>query len=287
MTETERDDMLGYRVKTLEYRQAMSDFCTMFPLIEERVIEFVLRSNKGHVESTIDQLLQLNVDEKSSSTKSDLNRIYYTLKDDKKSDTGSSRTKDQPPMYSSVFSTSSYQKSDTRKYMLENKKCLKYKDWNPPLVGVLPRDFLRVIDKTESKFVSSYDEKVKRSVVKISPSKNSNSSNHSNFEEILDENKIAMLLKNEEFLNELQSNETFMVEMMKIMKNNEKIKSKKKLEVLPSTSQKALEEVSFKENLKYMSKSAKTILYDIARRFTKRKSYKSIKDTTDPAFLYS
>lgn len=48
--------------RTLEFRQAMKDFRTMFPTLESDLIECVLRSNAGHVDSTIDQLLQLSRD---------------------------------------------------------------------------------------------------------------------------------------------------------------------------------------------------------------------------------
>ena len=44
------------------FRQAMKDFRIMFPTLERDTIECVLRSNAGHVDSTIDQLLQLTQD---------------------------------------------------------------------------------------------------------------------------------------------------------------------------------------------------------------------------------
>ena len=45
-----------------DFRQAMKDFHIMFPSLERDIIECVLRSNSGHVDSTIDQLLQLSQD---------------------------------------------------------------------------------------------------------------------------------------------------------------------------------------------------------------------------------
>jgi len=47
-------------------RQAMNDFHTMFPSLEKEVIECVLRSNNGHVDSTIDQLLQISKESPNS-----------------------------------------------------------------------------------------------------------------------------------------------------------------------------------------------------------------------------
>lgn len=49
-------------VTQLEFTQAMNDFRTMFPEMEAEVIECVLRSNNGAVDSTIDQLLQMSSD---------------------------------------------------------------------------------------------------------------------------------------------------------------------------------------------------------------------------------
>ncbi|XP_014676374.1 PREDICTED: actin cytoskeleton-regulatory complex protein PAN1-like [Priapulus caudatus] len=50
------------RATHLEFTQAMDDFKTMFPDVEEDVIETVLRANKGAVDTTIDHLLALSVD---------------------------------------------------------------------------------------------------------------------------------------------------------------------------------------------------------------------------------
>lgn len=52
----------GGGVTQLEFSQAMNDFKTMFPEMEADVIECVLRSNNGAVDSTIDQLLQMSMD---------------------------------------------------------------------------------------------------------------------------------------------------------------------------------------------------------------------------------
>ena len=46
----------------LEFTQAMTDFKIMFPSMDVDVIEAVLRSNSGAVDSTIDQLLSMAAD---------------------------------------------------------------------------------------------------------------------------------------------------------------------------------------------------------------------------------
>lgn len=46
----------------LDFGQAMHDFQTMFPTLDSDVIEAVLRSNRGSVDPTVDQLLTMSND---------------------------------------------------------------------------------------------------------------------------------------------------------------------------------------------------------------------------------
>lgn len=59
------------QVRRLEFNRAMEDFKTMFPSVDYEVIECVLRSNNGAVDATIDQLLQMSIDEQGSDDSSD------------------------------------------------------------------------------------------------------------------------------------------------------------------------------------------------------------------------
>lgn len=56
-------------VTQLEFHQAMRDFKTMFPDMDEEVIEYVLRSNNGAVDSTIDQLLLMASDSEKEKSR--------------------------------------------------------------------------------------------------------------------------------------------------------------------------------------------------------------------------
>lgn len=47
--------------KTLDFNQAMGDFKSMFPGMDEEIIEAVLRANNGAVDATIDQLLSMSM----------------------------------------------------------------------------------------------------------------------------------------------------------------------------------------------------------------------------------
>lgn len=59
-------------VTQLEFHQAMNDFKTMFPEVDEDVIEVVLRSNNGAVDATIDQLLAMNIDSENERIRTQL-----------------------------------------------------------------------------------------------------------------------------------------------------------------------------------------------------------------------
>lgn len=59
-------------VTQLEFHQAMNDFKTMFPEMDEDVIEVVLRSNNGAVDATIDQLLFMNQDAENERLRTEL-----------------------------------------------------------------------------------------------------------------------------------------------------------------------------------------------------------------------
>lgn len=46
----------------LNFKEAMNDFRTMFPTLDDDVIEAVLRSNRGNIDHTVDQLLTMSND---------------------------------------------------------------------------------------------------------------------------------------------------------------------------------------------------------------------------------
>lgn len=59
----------------LEFHQAMADFKTMFPAMDDDVIEAVLRSNQGAVDATIDQLLSMTTDNENDKIRHQLDVI--------------------------------------------------------------------------------------------------------------------------------------------------------------------------------------------------------------------
>lgn len=60
--ETTVDGTDSPAVVGLDFKEAMNDFKTMFPMLDDEVIEAVLRSNKGSVDPTVDQLLTMSND---------------------------------------------------------------------------------------------------------------------------------------------------------------------------------------------------------------------------------
>lgn len=56
----------------LEFNQAMKDFKTMFPEMDEDVIEVVLRANQGAVDATIDQLLAMSTDNENERIRTEM-----------------------------------------------------------------------------------------------------------------------------------------------------------------------------------------------------------------------
>lgn len=58
----------------LEFTQAMTDFKTMFPEMDDDVIEAVLRANMGAVDATIDQLLTMSTDNQNEKLRNEIEK---------------------------------------------------------------------------------------------------------------------------------------------------------------------------------------------------------------------
>ena len=117
------------RQPKLNFHEAMRDFKSMFPSIENDVIETVLRANKGSVDATIDQLVAMGTEESTTTTMST---------------TAGNKT--------SVAAPASASRSARRRVVarpLASSDGIYYQrmsasGFNPPLVGPLPDDFLRI-----------------------------------------------------------------------------------------------------------------------------------------------
>ncbi|XP_031728367.1 CUE domain-containing protein 1 [Anarrhichthys ocellatus] len=144
------------QVRRLEFNQAMEDFKTMFPSMDYEVIECVLRSNNGAVDATIDQLLQMSIDGQGSDDSSDSDDsippeiLERTLEPD-------SSDEEPPPVYSPptydmhIYDRKYPEAPPTSPPRFEaqpppgHQQVRSYRNWNPPLLGNLPDDFLRIL----------------------------------------------------------------------------------------------------------------------------------------------
>ncbi|TSM28210.1 CUE domain-containing protein 1 [Bagarius yarrelli] len=213
-------------IRRLEFNQAMDDFKTMFPSMEHEVIECVLRANNGAVDSTIDQLLQMSLDGQGTDDSSDSEDsippeiLERTLEPD-------SSEEEAPP----VYSPPSYEMHIyDRKHPADvppfdanpptgHHRVSGYRNWNPPLLGKLPDDFLRI-------FPQQLDS-LQRSQSSLSQPSSSSSSSLSSLtqysateqdrklKQYLEDERIALFLQNEEFMRELQRNRDFLIALEK------------------------------------------------------------------------
>ncbi|XP_048036832.1 CUE domain-containing protein 1a isoform X3 [Megalobrama amblycephala] len=288
------------QVRHLEFSQAMDDFKTMFPSMEHEVIECVLRANHGAVDSTIDQLLQMSLDSQATDDSSDSEDsippeiLERTLEPD-------SSDEEPPPVYAPPsYDMHIYD----RKHPADvpstppprfddypppgHQQVGRYRNWNPPLLGNLPDDFLRILPQQS--------ESLQRSQSSLSQPSSSSSSSLSSLTQLssssgalsgsvwsseqdrklkqyLEDERIALFLQNQEFMKELQRNRDFLI-ALEIGDN------------CGSGSEEACSSVSddalFMEKLKHMGKSTRKKLFEIARSFSEKTRRKKSKKRALP-----
>ena len=204
--------------KPLNFQKAMSDFHTMFPELDHDVIEAVLRANNGVVQTTIDQLLELQ--ESTIVEKAQSNPVLPSYEH------SIGCGEEPPPAYNDIWEDVGPPQPDpmfpssknASRFSLESESLSSRPKktfprnalWNAPLVGNLPDDFLCLSSATCSSHNNSTD---------ATSSMNSNTSlstNNSNdfmtdddVERFLEDEKLAIFLQNEEFLRELRRNREF------------------------------------------------------------------------------
>ncbi|XP_018103961.1 uncharacterized protein LOC735027 isoform X3 [Xenopus laevis] len=288
-------------VRRLEFNQAMEDFKTMFPNMEHDIIECVLRANNGAVDATIDQLLQMNLDDGGYDNSSDSDDsippeiLERTLEPD-------SSDEEPPPVYSPpAYDMPSFDRSNpqtpptppprTDVLMSSSgpqvaKRCRR---WNPPLVGNLPDDFLRILPQQMDTIQSSQSGP---SNVHCEDAKKEQQSmdQERKLKQYLEDERIALFLQNEEFMRELQRNREFLLALERDRLKYESKKSKSNsshvnndFSSCPSISGEfqaisgicdsnstVSEDALFRDKLKHMGKSTRKKLFEIARAFSEK-----------------
>ncbi|XP_033118925.1 CUE domain-containing protein 1-like isoform X2 [Anneissia japonica] len=213
--------------RQLEFNQAMRDFKTMFPEMDMDVIEAVLRSNNGAVDATIDQLLSMQSDSPAPAYSS--------------SGFGAIRNEEEPPPYSPPSPNSPFIQTN----ILSGDKPLPptpsniltpapsniligmpsshpgvttpYKNWNPPLLGNLPDDFLRIIPaKKQPELISST---LRQRLAQNKERQNTTDKDDVEALQMLEDERVALSLQNQEFLQELQRNPEFLSALEKDYSN--------------------------------------------------------------------
>ncbi|XP_013886867.1 CUE domain-containing protein 1b [Austrofundulus limnaeus] len=300
-------------VRRLEFNQAMEDFKTMFPSMDYEVIECVLRSNNGAVDATIDQLLQMTVDGHDSDDSSDSDDsipaeiLERTLEPD-------SSDEEPPPVYSPPARDVYPKVPPTPPQRLDtpsagDQQVRSYRNWNPPLLGNLPDDFLRILPQQLDSFKSSISQPSSsssstsssqrmaqpgsvcgaagssegQSLVSESPEQDDK------LKQYLEDERIALFLQNEEFMRELQRNHDFLIalERDRLKYESKKSKSSRLSGIDPSTGdvysaasvEAASDDALFRDKLRHMGKSTRKKLFEIARSFSERTKRRKSKRT--------
>ncbi|XP_029467875.1 CUE domain-containing protein 1 isoform X2 [Rhinatrema bivittatum] len=259
-------------VRRLEFNQAMEDFKTMFPNMDYDIIECVLRANHGAVDATIDQLLQMSLDSSSYDDSSDSDDsippevLDRTLEPD-------SSDEEPPPVYSPpaydlhVFDRQYPQAPPTPPPRIDlgspgaPRVHRRYRNWNPPLLGNLPDDFLRILpqqtDTVQSPQGCPAPEQCELSQRSLDRERR--------LKQYLEDERIAIFLQNEEFMRELQRNREFLL----ALERDDGLVSP-----CPSGACEASSAVSedalFRDKLKHMGKSTRKKLFELARAFSEK-----------------
>ncbi|XP_022218127.2 CUE domain-containing protein 1 isoform X1 [Drosophila obscura] len=252
----------------LEFSQAMADFKKMFPDIDREVIEAILRANLGAVDQTIDALLAMSIDNQNEKLRNELDanvspqQSLINLNDSDKDlrrnvqlvdttdgigDSGAAAaaasagalltaTASASPNHHNTgaspkmrpLGTSNRINSQNNTPTKRSQSSSTARRWNPPILGVLPPGFLR-----------------------IAPA-----AGQQDFE--LPDEQFALMLQNEEFMNQLRWNQDFM----------------NALEKEQTGKTKGEDDAPFQERLKNMGKMSRKKFLQMARVFTWQRNKK-------------
>ncbi|KDR15443.1 CUE domain-containing protein 1 [Zootermopsis nevadensis] len=260
----------------LEFHQAMADFKTMFPDMDDEVIEAVLRANQGAVDATIDQLLAMTTDNENEKLRNEMEQKETLTV--------------IPPVGASAETKSqetSPSRSPHRSPQIQNPEVAMrtVRGWAPPLLGPLPDDFLRlapspwgVTQKKQAMVINQQllqqkyaeNQRVRGVLCEVGDPE---------LDRYLEDERIALFLQNEEFMAELRWNKDFLSTLEK--DQAEESPPEETLASFPlskTLSGSHDEDALFKERLRNMGKMSRKKFAQLARVFTRRKKRSSAKN---------
>uniref|UniRef100_A0A8C0VM44 CUE domain containing 1 n=1 Tax=Cyanistes caeruleus TaxID=156563 RepID=A0A8C0VM44_CYACU len=160
-----------------------------------------------------------------------------------------------------------------------------YRNWNPPLLGNLPEDFLRILPQQTAGTQVRLSHPFQPCSVGWHGAP-SPSSQERRWKQYLEDERIALFLQNEEFMKELQRNRDFLLALERDRLKYESKKSKSTSVAVsndfgfssvlsaPSATSEAGGAVSddalFRDKLKHMGKSTRKKLFELARAFSEK-----------------
>ncbi|KFW85594.1 CUE domain-containing protein 1, partial [Manacus vitellinus] len=245
----------------------------------------------GAVDATIDQLLQMNLDGSGCDDSSDSEDsippeiLERTLEPD-------SSDEEPPPVYSPPAYESQASAGPGMGTDVPGPGSTPapghYRNWNPPLLGNLPEDFLRILPQQTASTQGSHScrQPLSRGLV---PRGQGSLEQERRWKQYLEDERIALFLQNEEFMKELQRNRDFLLALERDRLKYESKKSKSSSvavsndfgfssvlsgDVAPSVTSEAGGAVSddalFRDKLKHMGKSTRKKLFELARAFSEK-----------------
>lgn len=284
----------------LEFTQAMTDFKIMFPDMDVDVIEAVLRSNNGAVDTTIDQLLAMSADNEvgaeqkraggeegvcSSPPPAYPNNLpsykeAVKLDQDTVSDMlGASSLGGGSDLLSSMGASGG---DSERKSGLPLHQA---RGWRPPLLGRLPSDFLRLggrpgrsgRSRTGHAYTSSSHQEQARggggcvgglSQGQVQERLEENTrrlseGNQGGCQQMLEDEKFALMLQNEEFMTELRGNSEF----LSSLEEEQLTEHSKPTEQGARKPHLGMDDAIFREKLKNMGKTSRAKFARLASKF--------------------
>jgi len=284
----------------LDFSQAMTDFKIMFPNMDVEVIETVLRSNNGAVDVTIDQLLAMTADIEEKKDSSDNNlptykeavdnidRVQNMFGATSLRDTGKGQEPDLLSGLDSLDTLGAAGGSSSTTVSLRS-----IKNWNPPLLGKLPPDFLRIKPPQSSRQGHSYTHPERYhpgTRPRAMEAGGGRSHDHGHLprgepsdrnQQLLEDEKFAMMLQNEEFMRELRGNQEFMSALadddfhdcdMTGQESQQHQTFEKPKDASSRRPHLGMDDAVFREKLKNMGKTSKQKFAKLATMFSRQRS---------------